>query len=161
MYGKETGKIFIYDEKGKLRNSEPRYEPPLPTSIIKEENLYIRGKETNNNNEDVYNSNERINNGKLYHHPRNKQVGSESIYEPPLPNTILEIASQKGKHATQKPVDLIKWCLKYYSKEGDTILDPTMGSGSTGVACNEMNRKFIGIEMDETIFKVAEERVNV
>ena len=127
MYGKETGKIFIYDEKGKLRNSEPRYEPPLPTSIIKEENVVIK----------------------------------DEIYEPPLPNTILEIASQKGKHATQKPVDLIKWCLKYYSKEGDTILDPTMGSGSTGVACNEMNRKFIGIEMSEPIFKVAEERVNV
>jgi hypothetical protein len=100
MYGKETGKVFIYDEQGKLRNSEPRYEPPLPNSII-------------------------------------------------------EIASQKGKHATQKPVDLIKWCLKYYSKEGDIVLDPTMGSGSTGVACKEMNRRFIGIELDEDIYKVA------
>jgi len=80
-------------------------------------------------------------------------------YDPPLPNSILEIASQRGKHATQKPVDLIKWCLKYYSKEGDVVLDPTMGSGSTGIACKEMNRKFIGIEKDETIFKVAQDRL--
>ena len=186
MYGKETGKIFIYDEKGKLRNSEPRYEPPLPTSIIKEENVVIKdeiyGDEYLDKKVDYPNRN-----GKPRYEPplptsviRNTadyknesemygnivrtdcmRKNNESMYEPPLPNTILEIASQKGKHSTQKPVDLIKWCLKYYSKEGDTILDPTMGSGSTGVACNEMNRKFIGIEMDETIFKVAEERVNV
>ena len=77
---------------------------------------------------------------------------NESMYEPSLPNSILEIKSEKGKHATQKPVDLIKWCLKYYSKEGDVVLDPTMGSGSTGVACKEMNREFIGIELDKKIY---------
>ena len=49
--------------------------------------------------------------------------------------------------------------IKYYSNEGDTILDPTMGSGSTGVACKNMNRKFIGIEMDKDIYKVAEQRL--
>ena len=137
MYGEEKGKIFIYDEKGKLRNSEPRYEPPLPTSVIKDE---------------IYGNEYERTDDKLRNGYRDKK------YEPPLPNSILEIASQKGKHATQKPVDLIKWCLKYYSKEGDVVLDPTMGSGSTGVACKEMNRQFIGIEMNEDIFKVAEER---
>ena len=81
------------------------------------------------------------------------------LYEPPLPNSILEIKSEKGKHPTQKPVTLIEWILKYYSKKGDTILDPTMGSGSSGVACNNMNRKYIGIELDETIFKNAEKRL--
>jgi site-specific DNA-methyltransferase (adenine-specific) len=83
-----------------------------------------------------------------------------NVYEPPLPNSILEIKSEKGKHATQKPVDLIKWILKYYSKEGDTILDPTMGSGTTLIACKQMNRKYIGIEKDETIFKSAVERLS-
>ena len=48
---------------------------------------------------------------------------------------------------------------KYYSKEGDTILDPTMGSGSTGVACKTLKRNFIGYEMNEKIFKVAENRI--
>ena len=135
LYGRLWNKDGEPYTKTKIQN---KYDPPLPTSVIKDE--------AKGNN--IYNKFSYYNNG-------------EKGYEPPLPNTILEIASQKGKHATQKPVDLIKWCLKYYSKEGDTILDPTMGSGSTGVACNEMNRKFIGIEMSEPIFKVAEERVNV
>ena len=82
------------------------------------------------------------------------------VYDPPLPNSILEIKSEIGKHSTQKPTQLIKWILKYYSKEGDLVLDPTMGSGSTGVACQEMNRQFIGIEKDEKIFKNAEDRLS-
>jgi len=138
------------DNKGMIKNRSKteisnKYDPPLPTSVIRNTADY-------KNESEMYGNIVRTD---------CMRKNNESMYEPPLPNTILEIASQKGKHATQKPVDLIKWCLKYYSKEGDTILDPTMGSGSTGVACNEMNRKFIGIEMDETIFKVAEERVNV
>jgi len=73
---------------------------------------------------------------------------------------MLEIKSTRGKHSTEKPVALMEWVLKYYSKEGDTILDPTMGSGSTGLAAKNMNRKFIGIEKDEDIFKVACDRLN-
>jgi len=90
-----------------------------------------------------------------------KKKNGNSVYDPPLPNSLLEIKSEKGKHSTQKPVELMKWILKYYSKENDTILDPTMGSGSTGVACSEMNRKFIGIEKDIEIYKVALERNKV
>ena len=157
MYGKETNKVFIYDEKGKLRNSEPRYEPPLPNSIIKEE-TFIRGKKNKTTNKDVYNSDERFNNGKLYHHSRKLQKGDEPIYDPPLPNSLLEMKSEKGKHATQKPVSLMEWVLKYYSREGDVVLDATMGSGSMGVACKNMKRSFIGIEKDEEIFKVAQKR---
>ena len=81
------------------------------------------------------------------------------MYEPRLPNSVLEINTEKRKHSTQKPLDLIKWFIKYYSKENDTILDPTCGSGSTGVACIEMNRKFIGIELDKDIFKEAVKRI--
>ena len=104
LYGKEENKVFIYDKDGKLRNSEPRYDPPLPTST-------------------------------------------------------LEIKSTRGKHSTEKPVALMEWILKYYSKEGDVVLDPTMGSGSTGVACKNMNRNFIGIEMDPEIYEVAVNRI--
>jgi site-specific DNA-methyltransferase (adenine-specific) len=81
------------------------------------------------------------------------------VYNPPLPNSILEIKSEKGKHPTQKPTALIEWCLKYFTKEGDTVLDPTAGSGSTGVACKKMNRQFIGIEKDEEIYKIMVSRV--
>jgi DNA modification methylase len=83
------------------------------------------------------------------------------IYEPPLPTTMLEIKSTRGKHSTEKPVALMEWILKYYSKEGDVILDPTMGSGNSGIACKNMNRKFIGIEKDEEIFKIAEDNLKI
>ena len=72
---------------------------------------------------------------------------------------MLEIKSTRGKHSTEKPVALMEWILKYYSKEGDVVLDPTMGSGSTGMACKNMNRKFIGIEMDKDIFDGAVKRL--
>ncbi len=80
-------------------------------------------------------------------------------YDPPLPTTMLDIKSTRGKHSTEKPVALMEWILKYYSKEGDVVLDPTMGSGSTGVACKNMNRNFIGIEKDPEIYEVAVNRV--
>tara|TARA_R110002153_G_scaffold1957_3_gene9648 strand:+ start:801 stop:2099 length:1299 start_codon:yes stop_codon:yes gene_type:complete len=66
----------------------------------------------------------------------------------------------KRHHQTEKPQDILEFFIKYWTDEGDTILDPTMGSGSTGVACNKLKRNFIGFELDETIFKVAEKRVN-
>jgi len=73
--------------------------------------------------------------------------------------SIPKVHSSKLIHPTQKPTELVKWLLKYYTKEGDIVLDPTMGSGTTGVACKEMNREFIGIEKDDDIFKVAESRL--
>ena len=92
---------------------------------------------------------------------RKKPILRESAgkYDPPLPVSLMEIKSTRGKHSTEKPVALMEWLLKYYSKEGDTVLDPTMGSGSTGVACKNMNRNFIGIEKDAEIFEGAVNRI--
>ena len=84
----------------------------------------------------------------------------EPRYDPPLPTSMLEIKSTRGKHSTEKPVALMEWLLKYYSKEGDVVLDPTMGSGSTGVACKNMNRNFIGFELDAEIYEIAVNRIN-
>ena len=67
---------------------------------------------------------------------------------------------QDQVHPTQKPVELLEYLVKTYSNEGDTILDFTMGSGTTGVACQNTNRKFIGIEREEKYFKIAKERLN-
>jgi len=97
--------------------------------------------------------------GENIHYHNTQQRNGESIYDPPLPNSIVECKSEKGKHATQKPVALMEWILKYYSRENDTVLDPTMGSGSMGVACKNMNRSFIGIEKDKEIFDVATGRI--
>ena len=63
-------------------------------------------------------------------------------------------------HPTQKPVSLLEYLIKTYSDENDIILDNCMGSGSTGVACVKTNRKFIGIELDEDYFRIAEERIH-
>ena len=69
-------------------------------------------------------------------------------------------ASQKGKvHPTQKPVPLLEYLIKTYTKEGDLVLDFTMGSGSTGVACLNTGRDFIGIELDEKYFNIAKNRL--
>ena len=80
-------------------------------------------------------------------------------YDLPLPNSVMEVKSTKRNHSTEKPVALMEWILKYYSKEGDVVLDPTMGSGSTGVACKNMNRNFIGIEKDPEIYELAVNRI--
>jgi DNA modification methylase len=63
-------------------------------------------------------------------------------------------------HPTQKPVDLLEYLIKTYTMEGETVLDFTMGSGSTGVACKNLNRNFIGVEKDEKYFQIAEQRIN-
>jgi site-specific DNA-methyltransferase (adenine-specific) len=63
-------------------------------------------------------------------------------------------------HPTQKPVALMEYLIKTYTNEGETVLDFTMGSGTTGVACKNLNRSFVGIEMDDHYFQVASDRIN-
>ena len=77
-----------------------------------------------------------------------------------LPKNLLTFDLDKEKyHSTQKPVDLLEYLIKTYTLEGMTVLDNCMGSGSTGVACKNTNRNFIGIELDEEYFKIAKERI--
>lgn len=77
------------------------------------------------------------------------------------PKKIITIANTKrtGLHPTQKPVALMEYLIKTYTNEGDRVLDFTMGSGSTGVAAKNLNRKFIGIELDEMYFNIAKQRI--
>ena len=65
----------------------------------------------------------------------------------------------KAQHRTEKSIEMLEWLVKTYTNEGETVLDNTMGSGSTGVACLNTNRKFIGIELDEIYFNIAKERI--
>tara|TARA_R100001594_G_scaffold144814_1_gene194357 strand:- start:1102 stop:1914 length:813 start_codon:yes stop_codon:yes gene_type:complete len=91
-----------------------------------------------------------------------KSLNGRQRYSPCLPVSIFEsekIYYGKKHHSTQKPLDILEYLIKYWSDENDTILDPTMGSGSTGVACVNLNRKFIGFELDETIFETAKQRI--
>ena len=66
-----------------------------------------------------------------------------------------------GYHPTQKPILLLEDLIKTFSNENDLVVDLTMGSGSTGVACKNTNRSFIGIEKDENYFKIAEQRMSL
>jgi DNA modification methylase len=66
----------------------------------------------------------------------------------------------KVAHPTQKALEVMKWCVGEFSDDSNTILDPFMGSGTTGVACKELNRNFIGIEILPEYFKIAEQRIN-
>ena len=76
------------------------------------------------------------------------------------PKTILKFKQEKGLHPTQKPVPLMEYLIKTYTNEGDVVLDSTMGSGTTGVACLNTSRKFIGIEKDPIYFQKAQERIS-
>ena len=82
------------------------------------------------------------------------------------PDTVIRnikcVHNSTGKvHPTQKPVALMEYLIKTYTNDGDTVLDFTCGSGSTGVACVNTNRSFIGIELDPSYFKIAEQRIEV
>ena len=76
------------------------------------------------------------------------------------PKTIQKFNRDRGYHPTQKPVALLEYLIKTYTNEGETVLDNCMGSGSTGVACVNTNRNFIGYELNEKYFKIAEKRIN-
>ena len=86
----------------------------------------------------------------------NRTYKSDEYY----PDNILKFcAEMKSVHPTQKPVALMEYLIKTYTNEGDTVLDFTMGSGTTGVACKNLNRNFIGIERDAKYFAIAKERI--
>jgi DNA modification methylase len=159
-YLREDGKGYEYTPQ----NNNGLYHP---TSIIEHENLYVFKKE-----QGTYNPQKTE--GKPYkngadHNPNNvygitKEKGTEiktdrhptSIIE----NTILEYNNPaKSLHRTQKPVELCEWLIKTYTNEDDVVMDFTMGSGTTGIACSNTNREFIGVEMDKEIFEIAEKRI--
>ena len=88
-----------------------------------------------------------------------KRVGYISESDKRYPKSIQSFTVESGLHPTQKPVALMEYLIKTYTNEGETVLDFTMGSGTTGVACKNLNRNFIGIELDETYFNIAKERI--
>ena len=111
-----------------------------------------RNKTSNNFNNNNVTS---IINGNL----SNKSLGE--VFYPKLknPSSVLKYNKQVGLHPTQKPILLMEYLIKTYTNENETVLDFTMGSGSTGVACVNTKRNFIGIEMDSNYFEIAQQRI--
>ena len=90
------------------------------------------------------------------------EFNEDRIYTDRFPLSILRYSKNPATeklHPTQKPVSLLESLIRTYTNEGETVLDFTMGSGSTGVACVNTNRNFIGIELDADYFKIAEKRI--
>jgi len=116
------------------------------SKIYKPQNLQknLKGKNRKGKNTDVLGKYEAINNSEFTNYPK----------------TIIKFKSERGLHPTQKPVALLEYLIKTYTNENDTVLDFTMGSGSTGVACKNLNREFIGIELDKQYFEIATNRIN-
>ena len=106
---------------------------------------------------------------KTTEYARTELIGGKSnapvnkVYDEWYPKTIITISnagsSFKSVHPTQKPVALIEYLIKTYTNQGDTVLDNCMGSGTTGVACKNLGRNFIGIEQDANYFDIAKNRI--
>ena len=132
--------IIVFGNNGKTVN----YYPQMTKSKMR-----TKGNEKSYSEDGVY-----------YGHT-NIKTKSDLCY----PKSIIEfsnagrIGKAKKVHPTQKPVGLLEYLIKTYTNEGEVVLDNCMGSGSTGVACINTNRKFIGIELDEKYFEVAKERI--
>ena len=141
-----------YEDVCIFYKSQPIYNPILtdkPKSHIRENSIDIKVK----NNGVIGKVKENVKRNEFREIPLDKNY----------PNNVLNIdimAKNKRIHPTQKPVELLEYLIKTYTNEGDTVLDLTMGSGSTGVACKNTNRNFIGIEKDEKYFEIAVSRVS-
>ncbi len=151
IWDKVKGTVFLNAKKQPMRNHEIvsifykkqcTYNPQKTFGHNKKESFRAKHLQTevygNMKNDYLYNSTER--------YPRSIQVFSTDTQNSSL-------------HPTQKPIALMEYLIKTYTNENDLVLDNCMGSGSTGVACNNLNRRFIGIEKDEKYFRIAENRI--
>ena len=155
---KENGKNgLVYDNKGvsiKESGFSLNFDPKLPSSVVEEEE-----------NDTIYSKKGWKMGEGFSSKDGNRQYLKENPgYTPRQPGSVFDsekVFIGKRHHQTEKPLDILEFFLKYWSDEGDTILDPTMGSGSTGVACKNLNRNFIGYELDPKIFEVAKGRLGI
>ena len=140
--------LTSWGTKSKIKRSLKMYEPRLPINVVKEPKQPIH--------REGYKSSLIIGGEPL--------LNLDNRYEPTLPLNIIECKkicrNKLIKNITEKPQFLLEFILKYFSNEGDVCLDMTMGSGSCGVACNNLERKFIGIEINKAHFEVAKKRLS-
>lgn len=135
--------ISVFSKTGKL----PRY---IPQMTLRDKPITVKNYAKKGSDSSYRITNDGNRNLKSY------------TYTHKHPDTIIAgkwIANSGKQHPTQKPVALMEYLIKTYTKELETVLDFTMGSGTTGVACCNTNRDFIGIELDKEYFKIAEQRI--
>jgi site-specific DNA-methyltransferase (adenine-specific) len=159
-------KWFRYDLVWSKPNSGAGFLNAKKMPLRNHEMLYVFYNKLPTYNVGLYHTNKKMTNKTLPNQSvmySGKKYSIHTEYEPRLPRSILEYSvtnkSIKGNHSTEKPVELLKWLIKYYSNENDVVLDVTMGSGSTGVASAELNRAFIGIELNKDFYDIACDRL--
>lgn len=166
--------MFKYDWYWNKKHNSGYVNAKLkPMSCMEIISVFSKGKTSNGNkNNMVYNPQGLIPFNKITR--RGNQKNKENTFWRPsiqdnsnfqeytnYPRNYIEFSYQtKAVHPTQKPVDLMEYLIKTYTNENETVLDFTMGSGTTGVACKNLNRNFIGIELEEKYFNIAKERIN-
>jgi len=179
----EKEHIYTKEQIKKYREENGKFDKPTPASVLEEqEKSYV---DTNIYGEPLDSAQYKAKKFAHAHDPPNpasvveeekdgvysKAFGGAGLggyeggpwgFEPPLPVSMFESGKcpiGKRNHQTEKPQDILEFFLKYWSDPGDVIFDPTMGSGSTGVACKRKGRKFIGIELTDKYYEVAQKRI--
>ena len=148
----KAGEVAIFS------NGKCSYNPQMIERTEKEEKEFIKskGKDYTHKKSDMF---AEIKSGAFFH-------TSDPKYKYPVNLLNFNARSKECNnrtrvHPTQKPVALLEYLIKTHTNEGDLVLDFTMGSGSTGVACLNTNRRFVGIELDEKYFNISKERMRV
>ena len=151
---------WIWDKVKPSGFQVAKYRP-----MMRQEDVLVFGKGRINYNP-IMTLREKVKTSRVYSssdsNPLKNNDGKNRTYTHKYPQSILVFSNavQKGKvHPTQKPVPLFEYLIKTYTNEGETVLDNCMGSGTTGVACKNLNRNFIGMELDEDYFNIAKERI--
>jgi len=174
----DSNKVWGYNKPDTFKISEngtrQNFEPPNPASVVEEhdycfgdaEYIKAKGNTQGTNNFEPPNPSSVVEDTDIYgetKEQRQKRRECDCNFEPPNPASVVESSKVfigKRNHQTEKPQDVLEFLLKYWTDEDNVVLDPTMGSGSTGVACKKLNRKFIGFELDPKIYDVAVKRIN-
>jgi DNA modification methylase len=153
---------WVWDKKKPGAIGIAKYQPLRYT-----EDIIVFCKKTNNYNPQMVKRDKPKTSRNYSHSDINKKslgaMSENKTYTEKYPSNIIQVsnANQKGKvHPTQKPLALMEYLIRTYTNEGETVLDFTMGSGTTGVACVNTGRKFIGIELDQGYFDIATQRIN-
>ena len=120
---------------------------------------YTEGKPLHSKGKSYINKEHKNENYGKFEMTDDSRAGSTQKY----PKSIISFQKphpSKAQHRTEKSIEMLEWLIKTYTNDNDIVLDNCMGSGSTGVACKNLNRNFIGIELDTEYFKIAEKRIN-
>ena len=141
--------VVVFTKNGKRANYYPIMQERAESGKLRLDTPYHTNSETPNETM-----------GNIPRNNANREYDRNLKYPENIQEFNNRAKGARGHHPTQKPIELMEYLVLSHTKEGDTVLDFTMGSGTTGIACVKNNRNFIGIEKDEKYYDIAKERIN-